>query len=567
MLSSPNEPTTDGPRTTNGTRTTDETRTTPGPAAAKTPGQDPDPAPGSAPGPDRDPAPDTASGEAPSEVKVSVVVAVYNPGAAIDELIASLLRQTMPAGAWEAVFVDDGSTDGSGARLDALAAEHPGYIRVEHIPNSGWPSRPRNIGIGLARGTYVQFADHDDWFGDEALQRLYAYAEENGADVVVGKMAGRGRNVPRELFRKNRPDATLAKDPLIDSLTPHKMFRRRFLLDEGLRFPEGKRRLEDHVFVTAAYFAANRVSVLSDYVCYIHVALTNASNAGFQRFDPAGYFGNLREALDIVDAHTEPGAFRDRLHRRWLRVEMLSRLTSARHLAAPDEWRRSFFHEVRAVLTERFAPGVAAGLPAAQRALAALVEADRFDAVRDLALWESGVRAKATARITGAQEITVEGELTAPGGAPLTFRTVEGKDVLTPPVGDLPPAVLDVTARVRSARMDLVARRHGGSGEEFFVPGEMTVTRVPVSDDTFRLHHRTVAKLAPDTLNSGRNAGQWELKARINSCGWTQDTGLPVFLSIASDGAPPLLKKGTATPFMARVKRRARRLAGGGGRR
>ncbi|WP_245180357.1 glycosyltransferase family 2 protein [Streptomyces montanisoli] len=496
-------------------------------------------------------------------VKVSVVVPVYNPGAAMDELIASLLRQSMPAGEWEAVFVDDGSTDGSGERLDRLAAEHPGYIRVEHIPNSGWPSRPRNIGIDLARGEYVQFADHDDWLGDEALLRMYAYGRENGADVVVGKMAGRGRNVPRELFRRDRPDAKLSKDPLIDSLTPHKMFRREFLLEHGLRFPEGKRRLEDHVFVTAAYFAAKRVSVLSDYVCYFHVALTDASNAGFKRFDPAGYFGNLREALDIVDAHTEPGALRDRLHRRWLRVEMLGRLTSAKHLAAPEEWRRAFFHEVRSVLVERFAPGVAAGMPAAQRAMVSLVEQDRFDAVRELALWESGVRAKATARVTGPSEITVEGELSAAGGAPMTFMAVDGKDVLTPPVDGIPPAALDVTSRVKSARMDIVARRRGGGGEEFFLPGETTVTRVPTPDGGFRLRHRTVAGLAPDTLNSGRNAGRWELKARIASCGWQKDTELAVSLTIATDGAPPVLRKGSGTPLMTRLKRRARRMAGG----
>ncbi|MCF3960537.1 glycosyltransferase family A protein [Streptomyces fuscigenes] len=513
-----------------------------------------------------DPAVDGSAPGSPSRVKVSVVVPVYNPGSAIDELIGSLLRQSMPPGEWEAVFVDDGSTDGSGARLDELAARYPDRFRVEHIPNSGWPSRPRNVGIGLARGEYVQFADHDDWFGDEALQRLYAYARENGADVVVGKMAGRGRSVPRELFRRNRPDATLAKDPLIDSLTPHKMFRREFLRREGLLFPEGRRRLEDHVFVTAAYFAAGRISVLSDYVCYIHVALADSSNAGFRRFDPAGYFGNLREALDIVDAHTGPGAFRDRLHRRWLRVEMLGRLTAPRHLAAPEEWRGAFFREVRAVLLERFAPGVAAGLPAPQRALVALVAADRFDDVRRLALWESGVRARATARVTGPAEITVEGELTAPGGAPLTFRTVDGKDVLTPPVSGLPAQALDVTDRLGSARIDLVARRRGGGGEEFFVPGETTALRVPTPDGGFRVRHRTVATLAPDTLNSGRNAGRWELKARVSSCGWQQDTELPVSLTIASDGAPPQLRKGTATPFLVRVKRRARRLTGGGAR-
>jgi poly(ribitol-phosphate) beta-N-acetylglucosaminyltransferase len=84
-------------------------------------------------------------------VKVSVVVPVYNPGANIDDLLRSLAAQSLPADEYEAIFVDDGSTDGTGARLDALAAEQPN-VRVEHIPNSGWPGRPRNVGTDLARG-------------------------------------------------------------------------------------------------------------------------------------------------------------------------------------------------------------------------------------------------------------------------------------------------------------------------------------------------------------------------------------------------------------------------------
>ncbi|MFF2526555.1 glycosyltransferase family 2 protein [Streptomyces liangshanensis] len=493
-------------------------------------------------------------------VKVSVVVPVYDPGVHIEELIASLLRQTMAAGEFEVIFVDDGSTDGTGERLDALAAAHE-HVSVVHIPNSGWPSRPRNIGIERARGEYVQFADNDDWFGDEALQRLYAYAKENDADVVIGKMAGRGRGVPKELFRRNHPRATLANAPLIDSLTPHKMFRRSFLMDHGLRFPEGKRRLEDHVFVTASYFLAERISVLSDYVCYFHVARPDASNAGFRAFDPAGYFGNLREALDIVDAHTEPGALRDRLHRRWLRVEMVGRLTAPRYLDAPAAWREAFFAEVRSALAERFAPGVAAGLPAPQRAVVALVEQDRPDAVRELARWESAVRVKASARVTGELEITATGELCGAEG-PLSFLHADGRDSLRPTVTGLSPETLDVTARVKSARMDLLVRRRGGGGEEFVLPATTTTERVPLGDadapGAFRTIHRTVATLAPDTINAGRNAGRWEVKARVVSCGWTRETELPLALTIAA-GSPPVLRERTGAPFLVRAKRRVRR--------
>lgn len=144
--------------------------------------------------------------------KVSVVVPAYNCGPHIEKLAASLLRQSLPADEFEAIFVDDGSTDDTAKRLDRLAAEHP-HITVLHIENSGWPSRPRNLGVDHARGEYVFFADDDDWFADEALERLYACAKANDADIVVGKMAGYGRPVPRELFRKNRFDATLDNSP------------------------------------------------------------------------------------------------------------------------------------------------------------------------------------------------------------------------------------------------------------------------------------------------------------------------------------------------------------------
>src|SRR5688500_9520058 len=86
--------------------------------------------------------------------KVSAIVPVFNPGSDIDDCIDSLLGQTLPAGELELIFVDDGSTDGTPARLDELAARHS-HVKVQHIPNSGWPGKPRNLGIDMARGEYV----------------------------------------------------------------------------------------------------------------------------------------------------------------------------------------------------------------------------------------------------------------------------------------------------------------------------------------------------------------------------------------------------------------------------
>ncbi|MGW4005702.1 glycosyltransferase family 2 protein, partial [Streptomyces nigra] len=462
-------------------------------------------------------------------VKVSVVVPVYNPGAHIEECVASLLRQSLPPDAYEVIFVDDGSTDGTGERLDELAAADP-RVRVFHQENSGWSGRPRNVGIAAARGTYVMFVDNDDHLGDEALERMYAYGTAQDADVVVGKMAGRGRGVPVELFRRNHPRATVANAPLIDSLTPHKMFRRAFLDATGLRFPEGRRRLEDHVFVTEAYLRAGNVAVLGDYVCYYHVRRDDSSNAGFQRIDPVGYFKNLREALDVVERYTEPGPLRDRLFRRWLRVEMVERMRGRRLLDLPPDHRRELFTQMHEVVVERFGPGVAAGLQPTQQVVAALIAADRYDAVEEFAGWEAGVALTALpGRVEwedGVLKVGFTAEYTV-AEAPMTFSPGSSAPPLDGPPEDLAAAVewvgADTVARFGQAGADLLLRERAG-GAQYFQPVEVIRERVPVGDgDRFRLVLRARATVDPAGL---AGAGLWDAVVRVKLGGWTKECRL-----------------------------------------
>ncbi|MBT2411192.1 glycosyltransferase family 2 protein [Streptomyces sp. ISL-12] len=462
-------------------------------------------------------------------VKVSVIVPVYNPGTYIEDCIASLQRQSLPPEAYEVIFVDDGSTDATPARLDALAAEDP-RMRVIHQENSGWSGKPRNVGIDAARGEYVMFVDNDDYLGDETLERMYDYGVAHGADVVVGKMAGKGRPVPVELFRRNHPRATLADTPLIDSLTPHKMVRREFLDRIGLRFPEGRRRLEDHVFVTEAYLRAENVSVLSDYVCYYHVKRDDAANAGFQRFDPVGYFGNLREALDIVEKYTEPGALRDRLFRRWLRNEMVERLRGKRLLAAPEDYRRELFTEIHKVVVERFGPGVAAGLQPTQRVVAALTAADRFDDLVAFAEWEASVAlSSAPETVTwrdGTLEIGFRTEYTC-AGQPMTFPAGAASTPLDGAPKDVAEAIAWVeeqtAVRFEAATADLLLRERS-SAAQHFQPVRFTREPVPAGDDgRVRLTLRATATVDPGTLPG---TGIWDALVRVKLGGWTKECRL-----------------------------------------
>jgi len=330
-------------------------------------------------------------------VKVSVVVPVFNPGAVFEECVGSLLAQSLSAEETELIFVDDGSTDGTPARLDALASEHPN-VQVRHIPNSGWPGRPRNLGLDLAQGEYVLFVDNDDWLERETLERLYATARRDDADVVIGKVVGHGKPVPPTLFAENRSNVGMDFGPMQWLLTPHRLFRRALIEKHGLRFPEGRRRLEDHVFVLAAQFRAGRTSILADYPGYHWMLRDRASSASAEVFDPSMYYGNLREVLDVVDAHTDPGPLRDRLYLRYLRGKVLNRVGGPLFVNRTPEVRRARLAEIQGIVADRFPPSLDERLPFIMRARMALVRDGSVDQLETLAEMEQRITVQVVAR-------------------------------------------------------------------------------------------------------------------------------------------------------------------------
>ena len=56
-----------------------------------------------------------------------------------------------------------------------------------------------------------------------------------------------------------------------------------------------------------AYFAAKNVSILGTYTCYYYSKRDDGKNAGSARIVPSGYYGNLHEILEVVEANTKPG--------------------------------------------------------------------------------------------------------------------------------------------------------------------------------------------------------------------------------------------------------------------
>ncbi|WP_231717281.1 glycosyltransferase family 2 protein [Streptomyces paludis] len=412
---------------------------------------------------------------------MSVVIPVYNPGKYIDPCVESLLAQTLPANEFEVLFVDDGSTDDTPDRLDKLAAEHP-HFRVIHIPNSGWPGKPRNIGVAEAAGEYVHFVDQDDHLAHDALRRLYAIGHRNGSDIVIGKVASNFRGVPHGVFRVTREKCDLTDAPLYDSLTPHKMFRTEFLRENGIAYPEGKRRLEDQLYMMQAYFPAKVVSILGNYTCYYYSKRDDGKNAGSTRIVPSGYYGNLREVLEVVVKNTEPGEFRDRLLRRFYRVEMLARLSEPSVLNYEPEFFAEMCDAIQPLARDFMHDGVHNGLGALTRLRSTLLRADDREGLLKAARFAKSV--VGAARLEdfawepdGRIALTLTGRLVhGEDREPLPFLRRDGRYYLHPELtSDFLPdgELLDVTDDMDEFKGEL-SLRNRETAVEWQCPAEFT---------------------------------------------------------------------------------------------
>ncbi|HEY1179850.1 MAG TPA: glycosyltransferase family A protein, partial [Phytomonospora sp.] len=315
---------------------------------------------------------------------VSIVVPAYNAMPYLTRSIESALAQTIGHDDLEVIVVDDGSTDDTGDEADRFAAAHPKVVRSVHQPNSGGPGAPRNTALDVATGKYVFFLDADDYLGPEAIERMVATAEENGSDVVLGRMVGvDGRRVPRAMFKKSRGKVSLYASKVYWTLSPLKLFRRELIENLGLRFPVGAAFGEDQPFVAKAYINARVISVVADYDCYYATKRPDRNGVTFKTARESGVASRLESLLrmfTLLKAELPAGRDRDLLLRRHMEKGLQGLLW---HMSKePDpQVRQHAFDAVAPTVVAWSKSRVALGMPADLRRQFALIEAGELEAV------------------------------------------------------------------------------------------------------------------------------------------------------------------------------------------
>lgn len=212
----------------------------------------------------------------------SVIIPVYNVALYLRECLDSVRAQTFTD--WEAICVDDGSTDDSGAILDEYAAKDNRF-RIVHKKNEG-VCVSRNVALEVATGKYLVFVDADDVILSDWLRVFHDVIVKDGCDVVRARL----RYWHGDSEYKNVAEPTYS---IVARYTSHKAVcewgvaevlesgysvlncvRRDKIV--GVKFPNGVRILEDCIFSAYVMAHADSVSVI-DFKGYLYRMRENSA--------------------------------------------------------------------------------------------------------------------------------------------------------------------------------------------------------------------------------------------------------------------------------------------------
>lgn len=241
---------------------------------------------------------------------LSFIVPVYNAERYIGECLDSLLRQDLPAGDFEILCVNDGSTDRSPEILQAYAEKYPS-IRLLHQENGG-VTTARNAGLSAAMGDYIWFIDADDLVLENCLSRLKFTAQNSHCDRLAFGGYQFTDTLTEQELQLSRENRLPINTPWYDAVVWRCLLRREFLQKHRLtfRYPELTHG-EDGLFMYEVTLCHPETVVLED-VFYFY---REHSGSAETTVTPENRMRKLRSYLRIVqilqqhlDAMEAPGA-------------------------------------------------------------------------------------------------------------------------------------------------------------------------------------------------------------------------------------------------------------------
>ena len=173
-------------------------------------------------------------------ITISVIIAIYNEGPHLKQFLNSIINQSYKR--LEIIIVDDGSTDNSGA-IAAEYAQNDKRIVVIHQTQKG-VATARNVGIDIAKGDFIMFADADDTLEPTFCEKPLKIALEKKVQLVVfgytkTNVRGKTRVIktinPRTITASEAIRTLITLEDVIHGFVWNKLYKRS--LFDTVRFP------------------------------------------------------------------------------------------------------------------------------------------------------------------------------------------------------------------------------------------------------------------------------------------------------------------------------------------
>lgn len=246
-----------------------------------------------------------------NNIKVSVVVAVYDSAAYLRQTLDSICAQTLRD--IEIILVDDGSKDESYKILEEYAARDNRIKVFKQTEPSDGAALARNMGVTLATGEYVSVLDADDLFEPDMLQKAYDKAVATGAEAVIfdgdlyDEKLGTFRDTGMILRREFLPD----KDVFAPCENANRLFfmtigsawnvlfKRELIVLEDLKF-HSFHHADDLGFVYLGFVTAAKIAVLPDKLLHYRCNNSASQAANLEKWPEAaaGAMTELKKTLD-----------------------------------------------------------------------------------------------------------------------------------------------------------------------------------------------------------------------------------------------------------------------------
>ncbi|SEH26328.1 glycosyltransferase family 2 protein [Selenomonas sp. KH1T6] len=203
---------------------------------------------------------------------ISIIIPVYNVEPYLSACLDSLLQQNFQD--WEAVCVEDCSTDNSLAVLKKYAELDDRILVVSQTSNGGL-ARARNTGLDNAKGKYVCYLDSDDTLAKDSLSRLIPYLEKEHLEMLTYEVESvifdiHPEGIPNDVYKMRHDYSKLG---LVDGRKYFvemsrngeflnnvvlALYDKKWLKRTGIRFQDGMY-YEDGPYILACYLACHRM--------------------------------------------------------------------------------------------------------------------------------------------------------------------------------------------------------------------------------------------------------------------------------------------------------------------